>query len=433
MSSRICIDGFNLALAKGSGIATYGRNLLDAIEGLGLEGEVLFGPHAGISRRRPLLNEVALTDAFTPRARPLRRAWETATARFGREAWPVEPSGEVIWPARGGGRPKASRFWSAPRLFHVANRAFASGAPFTPVRFSGPGAPDIMHWTTALPLKAVSAANVYTVHDLIPLRLPHATLDNKRAFFRLMRQVGRRADHIATVSDATRADLIRILGVDEARVTTTWQAVSLPERLLAVPEAVATDEIERVFRVPWKGYFLFYGAVEPKKNLARVTEAYLASGAPQPLIVVGGDGWLEEDELALLKQARRDDRQGFRKRIRVWKHLPFSMLVQLVRGARATLFPSLYEGFGLPVLESMLLGTPVITSTAGSLPEVAGEAALLVNPYDARALSHAIRSLAHDDDLAADLAQRGLIQARRFSPEAHQTRLADVYRRLGAG
>lgn len=433
MTRRICIDGFNLALPKGSGIATYSRNLLDAISGLGPQAEVLFGPPANFSRRRPLLNEIALTDAAAPRARPLRRAWETATARFGRDAWPIEPSGKVIWPARGGGRPNASRFWSAPRLFHTANRAFAAGGPFTPVWFQAPGPPDLMHWTTALPLKAAGAANVCTVHDLIPLRLPHTTLDNKRAFFRLMRQIGRRADHIVTVSDATRTDLIRMFGVDEGRVTTTWQAVSLPRRLLDVPETTAASEVERVFRVPWKGYFLFYGAVEPKKNLARVTEAYLASGAPQPLIVVGGDGWLEEDELALLAQARRDDRKGFRKKIRIWKHLPFSMLVQLVRGARATLFPSLYEGFGLPVLESMLLGTPVITSTAGSLPEVAGEAALLVDPYDARALSEAIRALAHDDDIAADLTTRGLAQARRFSPEAHQVRLAEVYRRLGVG
>ena len=236
----VCIDGFNLALPKGSGIATYGRNLLEAIEGTGLEAQVLFGPAAGISRKHPLLNEIAITDAFTPEPRPWRRAWATATARFGCEAWPVEPSDQVIWPARGGGRPRAERYWVSPQLFHTANRAFRASRTFTPVRFGGVApAPDLMHWTTALPLCAPGRPNLYTVHDLIPLRLPHATLDNKRAFFQLMRRIARRADHIAVVSEATKRDLQSLFGVPDERVSVTWQAVSLPERLTALPEATA--------------------------------------------------------------------------------------------------------------------------------------------------------------------------------------------------
>jgi len=427
----VCIDGFNLALPKGSGIATYGRNLLSNLNAIGMETQVLYGPHANISKR-PILNEIALTDAYTPDGNKLRQVVESATARLGRTAHAVPTTEDIIWPARGGGRPVAAAFWSAPRLFHTANRAFKSHRTFTPVRFAGQAGiarPDVVHWTTVLPLHARRAANIYTIHDMIPLRLPHTTLDNKRQFLANCRRIARKADHIAVVSEATRRDVIQLLGVAEDRVTTTWQSVSIPDRLRAASDEAVATELEGVFQLNWKGYFLYFGAIEPKKNLARIVEAYLASGSDLPLVVVGGRAWLDEEETALMHQARRD--KMIEKRIRLYDYLPFSILVSLIRGARATVFPSLYEGFGLPVLESMLLGTPVITSTAASLPEVAGDAAILVDPYDVPALAREMRRLGSDDDLAADLSARGPVQAAKFSPEVCQARLADLYGRLG--
>lgn len=428
----VCIDGFNLALPKGSGIATYGRNLLSNLNAIGMETQVLYGPQANISKR-PILNEIALTDAYTPDGKRVRQMVEAATARFGRTARAVPLTDDIIWPARGGGRPVAAGFWSAPRLFHTANRAFKNHKTFTPVTFAGHAEvsrPDVVHWTTVLPLHARAAANVYTIHDMIPLRLPHTTLDNKRQFLAACRRIARKADHIAVVSEATRRDVIQLLGVAEERVTTTWQSVSIPERLRAASDEAVAAELEGVFKLGWKGYFLFFGAIEPKKNLARIVEAYLASGSDLPLVVVGGRAWLDEEETALMHQARRDKKVR-KKRIKLYDYLPFSMLVSLIRGARATVFPSLYEGFGLPVLESMLLGTPVITSTAASLPEVAGDAAILVDPYDVAALAREIRRLGSDDDLAAELSARGPSQAAKFSPEVCQARLAEMYGRLG--
>jgi glycosyltransferase involved in cell wall biosynthesis len=117
-------------------------------------------------------------------------------------------------------------------------------------------------------------------------------------------------------------------------------------------------------------------------------------------------------------------------RVRRYDYLPFRLLVSLIRGARATLLPSLYEGFGLPVLESMLLGTPVISSTEGALPEIAGDAALLVDPYDALALRRAIMAIDADADLRRELSDRGLRQAEKFSPQAYAHRLEDLYRKL---
>ncbi|MND92055.1 D-inositol-3-phosphate glycosyltransferase [compost metagenome] len=107
--------------------------------------------------------------------------------------------------------------------------------------------------------------------------------------------------------------------------------------------------------------------------------------------------------------------------------MPFPLLLSLIRGAKATLFPSLYEGFGLPVLESMALSTATLASNGGSLPEVAGDAALIVDPYDVAAMTQGIRALDHDDAMREDLERRGLNQAANFTPQAYQQRLKELY------
>lgn len=433
--TTVCIDGFNLSLSKGSGIATYGRNLLHNLRDIGMDTQVLYGPNAGRSKI-DLLNEIALTDAFAPSkgSRRIGRYLDTLTSRYGRGAFGVRPSAEVIWPAAMGGRPAADAFWSSPRLFDTANRAFRKRRTFTPLTMEDHAevaTPDVMHWTTVLPIHVAKAANLYTIHDLIPLRLPHTTLDNKRVFLSLCKKVARRADHIAVVSETTRNDVIRLLGVEPDRVTNTYQSVSVPDTLLRRDDEDVAAELDGVFNLEWKGYFLYFGAIEPKKNLARIVEAYLASRSTLPLVVIGGRAWLDQDETALMAQSIKTLVKGDR-RIRQYDFMPFAMLVSLIRGARATLFPSLYEGFGLPVLESMLLGTPVLTSNAASLPEVAGDAALMLDPYDTQGISDGIRRLDADLDLCGELTTRGRAQAARFSPQAYQERLRDLYGQLGA-
>jgi glycosyltransferase involved in cell wall biosynthesis len=432
--ATVCIDGFNLALAKGSGIATYGRNLLSTLADMGLDGQVLYGPPARRASSN-VLNETALVDAERPGRKMKRseRFLKTLISRYGHTAWPIVPSGEVVWPARSGGRPQASGFWAAQDLFQIANRSFAAYGKETPVAFDASAElrrPDIMHWTATLPLHAKGVPNVYTIHDLIPLRLPHTTLDDKPSYLALCKAVARRADHIAVVSETTRQDVIRMLGVPEDRVTNTYQAVHLPAQLTGRSQADVTVELEGVFNLGWKDYFLHFGAIEPKKNLGRIVEAYLASGSKTPLVIVGGRAWLDEGETALLNQVMKDGGPSA-ERIRRYEYMPFSLLVSLIRGARATLFPSLYEGFGLPVLESMALGTAVLTSTGGSLPEVAGDAAISIDPYDVQAMTEGLRALDADEALRDDLVRRGRVQAARFSAQAYQARLTELYARVG--
>lgn len=430
----ICIDGFNLSLAKGSGIATYGRNLLINAKELGHATQVLYGPDTP-HRKDPVLNEIRLIDATTEKRLPyFTRQTRTYGARFGRTAKPVFPTNEVIWPRAGGGMPKADMFWASRDLYRLAGHAYSRHRTFTPVSFEqaeGAPKPDIMHWTCPLPLEAKGVANIYTIHDLIPLRLPHTTLDHKASFMRQCRRIVKNADHIAVVSEKTREDVISLLGVDESRVTNTYQAVNVPAVLANRPQAEVERELEGVFNVGWKDYFLYFGAIEPKKNLGRIVEAYLGANVDSPLVVIGGRAWLEEPELALMEQIQAAENETSEKLLR-FEYMPFSMLVSLIRGAKATLFPSLYEGFGLPVLESMALGTAVLTSTGGSLPEVAGDAALIVDPYDVAAMTRGIRALDSDEALRNELVAKGKKQAAKFSPAAYQAKLRELYAKVGA-
>lgn len=426
----ICVDGFNLGLSKGTGIATYGRNLLSTARDIGLETQALFGPETAATGKA-VLNEAAIAGATrSRRLRPSERVARgalTFLSQFGRTAHSTRPTGEVLWPTERQA-PPADILWSARDLYTRARRCYRLHDRFTPVRFEDglAEAPSMMHWTAPLPLFAPGRPNIYTIHDLIPLRLPHTTLHDRQAFMKLHEAVVRRADRILVVSETTREDVVRLLNVEEDRVVNTYQAVSLPDELTQRPDAAVAEEIERIFGLEWKGYFLNFGAIEPKKNLGRLTEAYLTSGSLTPLVQIGAPGWLHESETALLEQVARD-RRPVADRIRRYEYTSLPLLISLIRGARAVLFPSLYEGFGLPVLEAMTLSTAVLTSNAGALAEVAGDAALLVDPYDVQSIATGIRSLDADPDLVADLESRGRAQASRFTPDLYRERLARAY------
>jgi glycosyltransferase involved in cell wall biosynthesis len=427
-------------MQMGSGIATYARNLNASVRRLGFESQILYSIDREPGKHN-LFNEIALLDAARPAASRRVSPWIHRLARLDapldRTATWVAPTGEVVTGQFADRAPASDGFWVCRNVFHDANHSYRTWRRFTQVRLGRASQrPDIAHWTCPLPLRASGAANVYTLHDMVPLRLPFATLDNKRRFWSLCRTICRKADRVATVSEHSKQDIVRLLGVEPSRVTVTYQAVELPEALTSRSDAEAARDVEGVFGLDWRGYFIFFGAIEPKKNLARVIEAYLAAKVTAPLLIIGGKSWLDDDETRLLYgdlveiNAVRDGLIRRADRIRRYDYLPFGLLVSLIRGARATLLPSLYEGFGLPVLESMLLGTPVLASTAGSLPEVAGDAALLVDPYDTHAIRKGIEALDDDADLRDELARRGIVQAARFSPEAYRQRLAELYQPL---
>lgn len=422
---KLSIDAFNLARSHGTGVATYGRMLAQTASALGHDVSLLFGSKIGDSADS-LLNEVALMDARRDSEEEAsipvlvrRGVTGLASTLWQLRGFEVPMSGHVVMPV--GLPPAPNQLWNVQNLYFNADIAFRVTGRFTSVANYGV---DLAHWTYPVPVRMSKAQNVYTVHDLVPLKLPYTTADTKRVYYRMCQRIAREADHILTVSECSRRDIIEMLGVDPGRITNLYQASDLSQTTEGVSERDIARYVEGVLGIAPKGYFLFFGAIEPKKNVARLLEAYLGSGTKAPLIMVGTPGWGSKRDMALIESMAALDTG---KRIKWLGHLPRATLTRLIAGARAVLFPSLYEGFGLPVLEAMELGTPVITSNVSSLAEVGGEAPQYVDPYNVQSILGAIRKVDADSDLRADMSLKGLIQARNFSSAAYQARLSDFY------
>ncbi|MBA8879375.1 glycosyltransferase family 4 protein [Phyllobacterium myrsinacearum] len=438
MVKTVLYDGLNISLKKGTGVATYVRSLIKTAQSLGHKTGVV---HAiqGAPPKTPLLREVVLFDDTSvqplgPVATGRRWLRRRIAAPFGIKPVRIPLSGTVITMSQETNLGDADIFYADNDIFQLARSHFKLYG--NRLQLDIKDKPDLWHCTYPMPLSVRDTLNIYTIHDLVPLRLPYLTEDNKRYHYNMLRHLVKTADHIVTVSESSRRDIINILKVDEKRVTNTYQAAHVPLKLRNKPDDVVADEISGIFNLDWKKYFLFFGAFEPKKNLFRLVEAYLAAKVDLPLIIVGAPGWKGDKAQQLVDDERfrfymhAEDRIVPGRRIHRFDFVSYPLLVSLIRGARSVLFPSLYEGFGLPILESMQLGTPVLTSTEGSVPEVAGEAALMIDPYDTDALRKAIKALASDDDLCDHLSKVGPKQAERFSPERYQQAIGALYDNL---
>jgi glycosyltransferase involved in cell wall biosynthesis len=434
MSRRIYFDGLNLSLERGTGIATYTRLLAGLVGQLGYDvGVVYSSPHR--PAKNPLLREISFFDPNSgPPVPRHRRAYNWVVDQLshirGVKPEPVNLSGTVVTDHFQSRLPLRDQVFVSRNLFANARLYFSWSGRFTDLEFET--RPDILHCTYQLPIRAKGACNIYTIHDLVPLRLPFTTLDNKRQTYRLLRKIGAEADHIVTVSEQSKRDIVEVLGVDEKRVTNTYEAVEFPREFVERSDEVVAEQLRGSFGLTPRNYLLFYGALEPKKNVQRLFDAYMLSAVDIPLVVTGAVGWGNQAEAKWLSEMREEERARpqDKRRIHHFEYVSLPMLVTLIRGARAVLFPSLYEGFGLPVLEAMLLGTPVVTSRTSSLPEIAGDAALYVNPYETDDISRAIKMITADAGLRAELSERGRTQAELFSVARYKERVAALYNQL---
>ena len=435
MTRRIYFDGLNLSLERGTGIATYTRLLANIVRELGYEIGVVYS-----SRNRPpknpLLREISFFDYRDDDKIPIaRQVWDAVVDQvhypLGIKPSALDLSGLVVTDQFATRLPSRTNLFVARNLFINSRLYFSWSGRFTQLEFDEP--PDILHCTYQLPVRAKSACNIYTIHDLVPLRLPFTTLDNKRQTYRMLRKIGAEADHIVTVSEHSKRDIIELLGVDEKRVTNTYEAIEFPKEFVERSDDLVAEQLRGTFGLKSQNYLLFYGALEPKKNVQRLIDAYLLSAVDIPLVITGAVGWGNKAEAKWLKEMREEERSRPQesRRIHHFEYVSVPMLVTLIRGARAVLFPSLYEGFGLPVLESMRLGTPVVTSRTSSLPEIAGDAALYVNPYDVDDIARAIKTISADDGLRRELSRRGRQQAQQFSVARYRERVAALYERIG--
>ena len=280
---------------------------------------------------------------------------------------------------------------------------------------------DIAHGpVNVLPL-ALARPGVVTIHDLAFLHFPEHYPAAKRWYLRLMTGLSvRRAQRVITVSEHTRRDVVLAYGV-------------APDKVIAIANGIDPDWT----RVPdaalfrWRAerglperFLLFVGTIQPRKNLLTLLRAIrqLPDSVDWPLYVVGARGWKESPIFQAVQEL------GIGQRVVFVGYVPPEELRYWYSAATLFVYPSLYEGFGLPVLEAMACGTPVVTSDRSSLPEVAGEAAMLVDPTDAGALAAAIAELAADEHRRAMLAQAGQVRARTFTWERTARDTVEVYR-----
>lgn len=422
------MDGANISLPKGTGIAVYGKNLVRTLASSGHDAEILYGPAFNVGNKG-ILDEVAVFDARQTREkRGVKRALRTIKSRFGVNAYPVVKSGNINWTHIGYNDLEEKSCWASNDIYNLANRSFSKYNKFVPLHFIG-SQPDVCHWTMPMPIFGSKSINIYTFHDLIPLQYPQYTMEDKQKYYRLIKSVIKKSDHIISVSQYTKDQLINLFGISDSSVTVTYQSSKVDGKIIDEDAGLGANILARDLGLDWKGYFLFFGAVEPKKNLLRIMEAYLQSGARYPLVVVGGRSWLADPDNDLLDQLSKPE--SFAAGVRRIEYLPSTMLHRVIKGARGVMFPSLTEGFGLPILEAMQLGTAVITSNYGAMKEISGDAAIHVDAHSIESISKAITMLDSDNALLSDLSQIGKERSEFFSNKNYLNRLDHLYKKIG--
>ncbi len=279
--------------------------------------------------------------------------------------------------------------------------------------------PDLVHYTNFLAPIRDSHPYVVTIHDMSLERLRTHHPVGKRVYTRrLVPYVAERARLIITNSEFSKWDIVRYLAIPESRIRVTPLGVGPEFRQVEDP---ARGEVLRRYGLD-RPYFLYVGNIEPRKNLPRLIEAFASIPGKDHALVIVGDPWYRGSEPRKIASSL-----GLGDRVRFLGYVPRPDLPGLLGGATAFVYPSLLEGFGLPILEAMACGRPVITSATSGLAEVAGDAAILVDPLSIPAIAAAMTAMVEDASLAADLSRRSLRRAAQFSWRQTAESTRDVY------
>jgi len=395
---RIGID-ITSAVRQGAGIGRFTRELIRALLALDSPHEhILFAATGGMPRATAQSRLAYITQPATARRSPL------STLHF-----PLSDD----W---------LHRIWHRARL---------------PIPIEAlMGRVDVFHEPDfVLPPTLPRAHTVLTVHDLTFIRDPESAFPRLRRY--LNRVVPRsvvRATRVLADSLATKNDLIELLGVSPDKITVLYGGVDARFAPVREPERLAA--VRAKYDIGPDPFILGIGTLQPRKNYQRLIQAFaklqatafdlqLSTSGIQ-LVIVGGKGWLYDGIFAEVR------RLGLASRVLFPGFADDDDLPTLYSAAEMLAYPSIYEGFGLPILEAMACGTPVVTSTTSSLPELAGNAALLVEPTDADALAAAMRRLLQDTDLRRRLVADGFDQARQFTWEKAAAQLLAIYESIGA-
>lgn len=353
----------------GTGVSQFARTTRTALQGVGVRVDIL--SDGGAAARR---------------------------SRVAKLLWAMRPGSRTAV-AVGDGFCARDIFREAQVFFDIYGR---------PLALDLPGEPGIMHWSYPLPLRINGWRNLYTIHDVLPLdpAIP-SPVDGPRLRRMLDVLRGARSEFI-TVSEAAKSQIVARLGWTEAAVRCCHQAADVTGHT----EGALPQSLER------HNYLLYVGAVETRKNLARLIEAYRVSGISTPLVISGPDGMGAQDIDAQIIETPGVIRLGLQ---------PREIVLRLMANARGLVFVSLGEGFGLPVVEAMALNTPVCASNVPAIAEVAGGAALLVDPMRIEDLRDGLIALDSNAALREQLIVAGAARARQFSIDAYAQRLQNLY------
>lgn len=285
---------------------------------------------------------------------------------------------------------------------------------------------DLLHSTDFIPPLRSPVPTVITVHDLAFLHWPHFLTRDSAAYYGQIDRAVNAARHIIVPSESTRNDLIGQFGVLDNRVSVIYEAAN--PQFTPLPIEQTRKEVMEKYGVPER-FILFVGTVEPRKNVDGLLQAFhhlrkKYSVEDVGLVHVGSYGWLYEETLKVM------DDLGLQKSVYFLGRVPDECLWKLYVAARCHVHVAHYEGFGLPPLEAMACGTPTIVSNVSSLPEVVGDAALLVNPNDWEEIAVAIHRLLTDNDLHAELRDKGLQRANCFSWTKAAKQTIQIYERV---
>jgi len=287
---------------------------------------------------------------------------------------------------------------------------------------------DLLHALAFVTPLLSPCPSVVTIHDLSFLLYPEGFKRSKRFYLGLFTRLSaRRARRIIAVSKSTKRDVVRLLGVSPGKVEVVYSGIVEAFRPLAEDRVTAF----RSKRGLPERFILFVGTIEPRKNVTRLIEAFATlrpcDPAPWKLVIGGAKGWFYEDVFARVGQL------GLEGQVMFPGYIPVSELPLWYNAAELFVYPSLYEGFGLPLLEAMACGTPVVAANTSSLPEVVGQAGLTVDPLDVEGLAEAMRRALDDEALRQEMRERGLQRARGFSWTKTAQETVQVYRRAMEG
>ena len=284
--------------------------------------------------------------------------------------------------------------------------------------------PDIVHGTDHFVYPNPKSRNIMTIHDLTFVKYPNYVPTIVKTYLDRIKNCLKFTDAIITFSENTKRDLVELLEIDPDKIYITYQASRYHKDYLS-NQQIADLKVSVSYDFS-KPYFLFVSTLEPRKNVIGLIQAfnYLKQHykIEHQLVLIGQTGWKYQPILEAINQS------PYRAEIHHLNYLTDDLVALFYTQAEAFIYPSFYEGFGLPVLEAMTLGAPVITSNSSSLPEITGNSALLINPNDSMELADAMLNVVRDRVLRDNLIVKGKDQASKFSWEKTAQATLNVYR-----